>query len=436
MKTVHIRNYTIGQGQPIICAAITGNTLPQIMAQAEKIKERCISMIEWRMDCFEQVEDEQAVNQCLSNLRSLFNQEIILATYRTEYEGGHRPITMKSYVALNQQVAHSGYVDLVDVEVSRQHIDIDSLIGFCHKAGVYVVGSFHDFNKTPDVQDIIKIFGKMDKAKADILKIAVMPVCQQDVLTLLQATLEGKEFNKPLITMSMGQLGVISRLGGGIFGSAVTFASVCKASAPGQVDSHIMKQVMNVIYETTGIEKFKRCLQNEEGFPRNIFLTGFMGTGKSALSRKMAEMLPLKEFDMDSRIVENQGMSINDIFEKQGEAYFRQLETKLLIELQKEKHLLVSCGGGVVLREENVVEMKKNGIVVLLTASADTILQRVRYNDDRPLLRGNKNIEFIEGMLSERGPKYKAAADITIVTDGKAVDEIAEEVCTKLLEYK
>ena len=131
-------------------------------------------------------------------------------------------------------------------------------------------------------------------------------------------------------------------------------------------------------------------------------------------------------------IVKKEGMSINKIFEEYGETYFRNCETNLLIELQKKNNQIISCGGGVALRDENVAEMKKNGKVVLLTASPEVILERVKDNDDRPLLRGNKNTEFISNMMEQRRPKYEAAADVVVNTDYKTVEEIAEEIVVKL----
>ena len=135
---------------------------------------------------------------------------------------------------------------------------------------------------------------------------------------------------------------------------------------------------------------------------------------------------------MDEEIVKKEGMSINKIFEEYGETYFRNCETNLLIELQKKNNQIISCGGGVALRDENVAEMKKNGKVVLLTASPEVILERVKDNDDRPLLRGNKNTEFISNMMEQRRPKYEAAADVVVNTDYKTVEEIAEEIVVKL----
>ena len=159
-----------------------------------------------------------------------------------------------------------------------------------------------------------------------------------------------------------------------------------------------------------------------------------MGTGKTTLSGFLKKHTGIEELDMDSTIEKQQGMTISKIFEEKGEPYFRSLETKLLVELQSKSGLLVSCGGGVVLREENVAEMKKSGLVVLLTAKSETILERVKNNDDRPLLRGNKNVPFIENLLNQRMPKYMAAADLIVETDGRKKEDIAEELCRKLLE--
>ena len=105
----------------------------------------------------------------------------------------------------------------------------------------------------------------------------------------------------------------------------------------------------------------------------NIFLIGFMGAGKSTVAVALKERLGYKRVEMDQRIEENRGMTISDIFARYGEAYFRNLESNTLIELGNETGLVISCGGGVAMRERNVAEMKKNGRVVLLTASPESI---------------------------------------------------------------
>ena len=137
--------------------------------------------------------------------------------------------------------------------------------------------------------------------------------------------------------------------------------------------------------------------------------------------------------EIDQIIAEREGMSIPDIFEIHGEQYFRDLETNLLIEMQSRKNVVISCGGGTPLRECNVVEMKKNGRVVLLTASPETIFDRVKDSHDRPVIENNKNVPFIADLMEKRRAKYEAAADIVINTDGKSIIEVCEELVQKLL---
>ena len=432
MNIIDIRGHKIGDGVTKICAPITGVTKESIIEQAFQIKKSGADMAEWRADWYQDVDYDDCVKECLKEIRSIIGDMPLVFTFRTIEEGGKRTITQLRYIDLNCVAAGSGDVDFVDVEMSRGEIDCKYMIEELHVYHVYVIGSSHDFSHTPAHEELLHKLKRMDRLGADILKIAVMPQTSTDVLNLLAVTEEAKSLGKPLITMSMGTKGLISRLTGELFGSAVTFGCVGQASAPGQIEVSGLRRMLGLFHESS-LDKFRTCLNTDNGFPYNIFLTGFMGTGKTTLSEYLADRLPLSELDMDAKIVENEGMSINAIFETQGEPYFRGLETQLLIDLQKEAHLLVSCGGGVVLREENVTEMKKNGVIVLLTAKAETILERVKDDDSRPLLRGNKNVEFIQNMLDVRGPKYLAAADIIIETDGKTTEEIAEELCDKLL---
>lgn len=182
----------------------------------------------------------------------------------------------------------------------------------------------------------------------------------------------------------------------------------------------------------TYIVENSRRIQARTLFTHNIFLIGFMGVGKSTVSDYLRKILASPQVEMDQVIVNKEHMSINKIFEEYGEEYFRNCETNLLIELQKKNNQIVSCGGGVAMREINVREMKKNGRVVLLTASPETILERVKDSDERPLLRGRKNTEYISELMEIRRPKYRAAADIIVDTDHKNVEEIAEEIVGKL----
>lgn len=167
--------------------------------------------------------------------------------------------------------------------------------------------------------------------------------------------------------------------------------------------------------------------------PYNIALIGFMGTGKSTVSHYLKEMLAMEEIDTDAMVVETEGMKITDIFEKYGEPYFRNCEKRAILSLQNRRQLIISCGGGAVMREENVRNLKKSSRIVLLEAMPETILERVKNSTQRPILNGNMNVEFISQLMEKRRECYEKAADIVIQTDGKDVPSICEELIQRLI---
>lgn len=174
--------------------------------------------------------------------------------------------------------------------------------------------------------------------------------------------------------------------------------------------------------------KSSKRIQSKTLVQGNIMLIGFMGVGKSTVSTYLCEMLAMDRVEMDAEIVAKEGMSIPEIFATHGEAYFRNCESNLLIELQKKSQQVVSCGGGVVLRPENVAVMRQSGTVVLLTASPESIYDRVKDSTDRPLLNGNMNIPYIEKLMEERRPRYEAAADVVVNTDDTDIQSICEKI--------
>lgn len=169
-----------------------------------------------------------------------------------------------------------------------------------------------------------------------------------------------------------------------------------------------------------------------QGFDFNIVLIGFMGVGKSRISSELSEMFSMEVVEMDEVIAKREGMTIPEIFATQGEEYFRDLETKLLVEMQSKKNVIISCGGGVPMRQNNVCEMKKNGKVVLLTAKPETIYDRVKDDHNRPLLENNMSVSYIADLMEQRKEKYQGASDVIIETDGKSITEICQEIAEKV----
>lgn len=165
---------------------------------------------------------------------------------------------------------------------------------------------------------------------------------------------------------------------------------------------------------------------------KHIFLTGFMGAGKTTVGQELANLLGWPLVDTDELAVRREGRSIAKIFEKSGEGYFRRLENFLLKELSKQPSAVVSCGGGIAIREENVDVMKSCGQIVYLEAAPKTILARVMHTTHRPLLEGKKNVADISAMMEARVPYYAKAADVTICVDGKEKNEIAREIKERL----
>ena len=250
MNTVKVRNTVIGEGMPKICVPIVGVTKEAILDEARAITKLPADVVEWRIDWFEDVFDFAALEDVMKGLREVLGDMPILMTFRTSKEGGEKAIEDEVYADINIRAAQTGYVDMVDVEVFTGDEIVKRIIDGAHAAGVKVVASNHDFFKTPDKDDIVGRLRKMQDLGADIPKIAVMPQNKKDVLTLLAATEEmANEYaDRPIITMSMAGTGVISRLAGEVFGSALTFGAAAKASAPGQMGVEDLKKVLTILH--------------------------------------------------------------------------------------------------------------------------------------------------------------------------------------------
>ena len=252
MNTVKVRNIEIGAGIPKICVPIVGVTREEILAAAENIKSTKADVVEWRVDWYEDIFDFTKTEATMQALREVLGEMSILFTFRTSKEGGEKAIETEAYVELNQNAAKTGLVDLVDVEAFTGDDAVKAVVDIAHENGVKVIASNHDFHKTPEKEEIVSRLRKMQELGADIPKIAVMPQNKKDVLTLLAATEEmvSEYADRPIITMSMSGTGVISRLCGEVFGSALTFGAVGKVSAPGQMGIEDLTTVLGLLHKS------------------------------------------------------------------------------------------------------------------------------------------------------------------------------------------
>ena len=250
MNPVIVRKIKIGEGIPKICVPIVGVTKEAIIEEAKTIAALSADIVEWRADWYEDVFLFEDVRSVLKSLREILQETPLLFTLRTAKEGGEKSIDNATYIALNKAVIESGEIDLLDVELFSGDKVVEEIIGYAHQNQVKVIASNHDFEKTPSKEEIISRLQKMQEMGADILKIAVMPKSSKDVITLLAATEEMSTnyAKQPIVTMSMSRDGVISRLAGEIFGSAITFGAAGKASAPGQIPVQELRKVLEILH--------------------------------------------------------------------------------------------------------------------------------------------------------------------------------------------
>ena len=251
-NVVQVKELRLGEGVPKICVPLVGKTNKQIMDEAKYLKTLKLDLVEWRVDHYEYVEDLNKVKEVLKQLREEIKDLPILFTFRSKKEGGEKEVSIEYYIELNKEIATTKMVDLIDVELFTGDEAVKDIVTHAHNNNVKVVMSNHDFYKTPDQKEIVNRLCKMQDLGADLPKIAVMPNSTKDVLTLLCATDEmvTEHAKRPIITMSMGGTGLVSRISGETFGSALTFGAAKKASAPGQIAVQDLYEVLNLIHKS------------------------------------------------------------------------------------------------------------------------------------------------------------------------------------------
>lgn len=249
MKSITVRGVRIGEGIPKIIAPIVGRTEQEILAQAEAIAASGADIAEWRIDHYENGSDADFVHKTAADIHNILHNIPLLITFRTQNEGGAQAIEPQDYALLLQKICRSGCADMIDTEAFIGAEEAQAVIRCARECGVCAVASNHDFSATPDEEEILRRLRHMRDIGADIAKIAVMPQNNLDVLTLLRATARAAaEMDCPLITMSMGGTGAVSRIAGECFGSACTFGSVGEASAPGQMPVHRLRAALETLH--------------------------------------------------------------------------------------------------------------------------------------------------------------------------------------------
>lgn len=235
-KTVNLRNITLGSGRPKIAVPITGTTQEEILNQGKTIAPKSPDVVEWRIDFFKGVTDAKQLVETGNKLRDVLGDIALLTTFRTKNEGGELQLSDDDYFRICEVTVEADFTDALDVERYHDESSVKGIVKKAHNNNVAVIMSNHDFDKTPAQSDIVGRLTSMVEFGADVAKMAVMPQSADDVLTLLAATNEASQtLRQPIITMSMADIGKVSRISGEVFGSSLTFGSVGAGSAPGQI---------------------------------------------------------------------------------------------------------------------------------------------------------------------------------------------------------
>lgn len=252
-RTLCVKNRQIGAGRPLVCVPIVETTKDAILQKAREMVDKKVEMIEWRVDAFEHADDLNAIRQVLEGLKPLVEDTILVYTFRSKNQGGLQVLSQEQIYDIHEVGAEEKIADFVDVEFFEAK-NAPREIRKLQEKGVYVIASHHDFEETPRVDIMEMLLERMNGSGAAIVKLAVMPQSAEDVLMLLHETnrFHQKNPDTPIITMSMGALGCISRVAGESFGSCVTFGAFDKASAPGQLPYEELGEMLSVLHKSMG----------------------------------------------------------------------------------------------------------------------------------------------------------------------------------------
>ena len=249
-RPVTVRGKTIGGAAPLVCLPLVAKDAGDLMLQARELVSLAPDLLEWRIDGFGNVENIGESLQALAGLRAVAGSLPLIFTCRIDSEGGMRAMARETRLKLITASIETGLLDLVDIELCNDAAFIETVLDTAKRHDVKVILSFHDFEKTPGEDVILERLVRAQQMGGHIAKVAVMPQNYHDVLVLLGATLKARTamLQIPVVTMAMGNEGVVTRLAGGLFGSDITFAIGKNASAPGQILIGELRKAMSILY--------------------------------------------------------------------------------------------------------------------------------------------------------------------------------------------
>lgn len=247
---IEVKGKVFGGDKMLVCLPLVSRNKELLIEQAKDICALNPDIIEWRVDFFDTVEDVDSVVDALKALSKVINKIPLIFTCRHYKEGGQKEMSQEKRIEIIENSLKTGCIDIIDVEMFNDTDFLETIKNLVKENDAKLILSHHNFTKTPDEEFIYNKIVEGEKLGADISKIAVMPQSYGDVLKLLNATYRARNTVKvPIVTMSMGEIGGITRIAGGLFGSDMSFAVGKEASAPGQVPINDLKKVLDILPE-------------------------------------------------------------------------------------------------------------------------------------------------------------------------------------------
>lgn len=246
-KELIIKNHKLSSDKVKVCVPIVASTYESAVESVKKCVEAGAPIIELRADYFDFLNNTDVLNEFFNDIMEVTKDTVVLFTIRTDVEGGEFSFDESLYRELLILAAGSEVVDIVDVETT--HIESPThFVNQLHENGTVVLASHHNFNETPELLDILDIFDALQETGADILKMALMPENADDVIRALKAAnMANEECDSLIVMIAMGEIGKITRIAGSFVGSCMTFASLAKTSAPGQLDYNDINTILNIL---------------------------------------------------------------------------------------------------------------------------------------------------------------------------------------------